>query len=500
MEDKLSRLKSILGEIQDLEYASSILDWDKQTNMPKGGSEDRAFQLGTLSAIRHEKSTSTELGQLLDDLQSPAASLDPDSDDARLVKRAARDFQKRTRVPADLVVNFTRARAVSHHTWVQARAENNFALFLPHLEKILGFRRQYAECFAPYDHIYDPLLDDYEPGMKTAEVRQIFAALKPQQVELIRAISSRPQVDNSFLSLDFDLQKQWDFAYAVIQDLGLDLNRSRQDTSAHPFTTAFGLGDVRITTRMIPDWWPGGFFASVHETGHALYDLGFDQAYRRTPLADGASMAVHESQSRMWENLVGRSRDFWIHYYPRLQETFPAQLGNLSLDNFYLGINKVEPSPIRIEADEATYNLHIMLRFDLELALVEGTLEPRHLPEAWNETLRAYLGITPANDSQGVLQDVHWSDGSFGYFSTYALGNLVSGQLWEKILEQNPDLPEQIRGGQFSGLQEWLHENIHRYGAKYEPQELIQHVTGAKINPGPYMRYLTRKFGEIYGM
>jgi carboxypeptidase Taq len=389
---------------------------------------------------------------------------------------------------------------VAHQAWGEARAENQFTKFQPFLEKIVDLRRRYAEIFAPYDHVYDPLLDDFEPGLKTADVKAIFNALRPQQVKLIKAIQSAHQVDNSFLHQPFDEQKQWDFGVEVISKFGYDWNRGRQDKSLHPFTTGFSINDVRITTRVSPDYLNMALFGSMHETGHALYDLGVDQKYERTPLAGGASLAIHESQSRMWENLVGRSLPFWEYFYPRLQEFFPSQLGNISLEKFYKGINRVEPSLIRVEADEATYNLHIMLRLEIEIALMEGTLAVKDLPDAWNSRIHEYLGLTPPNDALGVLQDIHWSGGMIGYFSTYALGNLVSAQLWERINQDIPDLSEQIRQGKFEPLLGWLRENIHCYGSKYEPQELVQRITGSKIDPAPYMRYLTAKFGKIYGL
>jgi carboxypeptidase Taq len=319
-------------------------------------------------------------------------------------------------------------------------------------------------------------------------------------VELIRAIGERPQVDDSFLHQSFNEQKQWDFGVEVITKIGFDWQRGRQDRSAHPFTTNFGIDDVRITTKFLPDFVSSAIFSSVHETGHALYEQGIDHALERTPLAGGASLALHESQSRLWENLVGRSYPFWQHFYPRLQELFPAQLGNVSVDAFYKGINKVQPSLIRIEADEATYNLHIMLRLALEIPLIEASLPVKDLPEAWNARMREYLGVTPPSDKNGVLQDIHWWGGMVGYFSTYALGNLISAQLWERLNQDIPDLAEQIRQGEFSSLLGWLRANIHRHGSKYKPQELVQRVTGSRIDPAPYLRYLTDKFSKIYNL
>jgi carboxypeptidase Taq len=309
-----------------------------------------------------------------------------------------------------------------------------------------------------------------------------------------------PQVDDSFFNQNYPKQQQWDFGVEVATAFGYDWTRGRQDEAAHPFTTTFGLNDVRITTRFMEDLVSSSMFSTMHEAGHGLYELGFDPALGRTPLADGASLAVHESQSRMWENLVGRSMPFWNHFYGRLQEFFPTQLDGVSVDTFYRGINKVEPSFIRVEADEATYNLHVMLRLELEIALMEGSLAVADLPEAWNARMQEYLGVTPPDDAKGVLQDVHWSSGLIGYFPTYALGNLISVQLWEKINEDMPDLAVQIEKGEFSELLGWLRTNIHRHGAKFEPQELVQKVTGSKIDPTAYLRYLRTKYSEIYSL
>ena len=500
MQAKLQRLKELLGEVVDLHRAAALLGWDQETYMPSGGAVHRGQQLATLARLAHIKFTSDEIGQLLDDLQPYVAELDPDSDEARLVKVTRREYDKATRVPPELIAKMSQAASEGQMAWRKAKAEADFAQFRPYLERIVDLKREYARLFAPYDHIYDPLLDDFEPGMKTAQVKEIFATLRPQQVALIRAIAERPQVEDGFLYLDYDEQKQWDFGVAAITRFGYDWQRGRQDKSAHPFTTAFGMGDVRITTRIYRNNLASGLFSTLHEGGHALYEQGIDPALDRTPLANGASLAVHESQSRLWENLVGRSRAFWEYFYPRLQETFPTQLGNVSLDAFYKGINKVQPSLIRVEADEATYNLHIMLRLDIEIALMEGSLEVKDLPEAWNARMQEYLGLTPPDDAQGVLQDIHWSMGSLGYFATYALGNLISVQWWETMQRDIPDVEDQIRRGEFAALLGWLREKVHRHGAKFEPQELVQRVTGSTITPEPYMRYLRTKFGAIYGL
>jgi carboxypeptidase Taq len=498
MEEKLKNLKIRLGEISDLVAADALMGWDQQVNMAPGAAEDRGEQLATLESLIHQKATSPEIGKLLDQLEPGMKKMDADSDDVRLVRVARRDFNKRTRVPADFVSEFARIAAVAQNTWEKAKHESNFPIFKPHLEKLVALRRQYADFFKPYQHVYDPLLDDFEPGLKTAEVQEIFNGLRTKQVALIKAIREKPQVESGFLKLNYPEKGQLDFGVKVITAFGYDWNRGRQDKSVHPFTTGFGLNDVRITTRVREDYLNPAMFGTMHECGHALYEQGIDQRFKRSPLAGGASMALHESQSRMWENLVGRSLPFWKHYYPQLQQTFPAQLGNVSLESFYKGINIVESSFIRVEADEATYNLHIMLRLELEIALMEGSLTVSDLPDAWNGRMKEYLGITPANDAEGVLQDVHWSTGSFGYFPTYALGNLVSAQLWEVLRRDLPDLDANTEKGRFEDLLGWLRKNVHQFGAKYEPQELVQKITGSKINPEPYLRYLQDKFGKIY--
>lgn len=499
MSKKLEQLKAILAEIADLGKAAAVLGWDQQVNMPPGGAEARGNQLALLGRLAHERATSPELGNLLEDLQAEAVHLDPDSDEARLIKVAARDYEKATRVPADFVVEMTQVTTQAFQVWVEARQKSDFALFRPHLEKIVELAHRYIGFFPPADHPYDVLLDNYEPGMKTAEVKAIFDTLRPQQVALIQRIGQRPQVDDSFLHQPFDERRQWDFGVEVITKFGYDWQRGRQDKSPHPFTTSFSVNDVRITTRVDPNFLNPMLFGTMHECGHALYEMGINPAYERTALEGGASLAVHESQSRLWENLVGRSLPFWEHFYPRLQEYFP-QLSGVSLDKFYKGINKVEPSLIRVEADEATYNLHIMLRLELEIALIEGTVAVKDLPQVWNAKMQEYLGVTPPNDAEGVLQDVHWSNGYLGYFATYALGNLISAQLWEAIHRDIPDLDDQIRAGRFDALLSWLREKIHRHGRKYEPQELVERVTGSRIDAAPYLRYLNAKFGPIYGL
>ena len=500
MEKEFAQFKKIITEVTDLAHAEAVLGWDQQVYMPRGGAEDRGNISETLASLVHQKFTSAEVGELLEKLKPYAQTLDPDADDACLIKLVAREYEKNTKVPIEWVAEFARETTVAQMAWENAREKDDFEIFRPRLEKLVEMRREYVTFFKPYDHVYDVLLDHFEAGMKTVDVKNIFDALRPQQVALLKEIAAKPAIDDAFMHVPYEEQGQWDFGVDVITRFGFDWNHGRQDKSVHPFTTSFGVGDVRITTRFDPERAASALFSTMHEAGHAMYEQGISRTLSRTPLADGASMAIHESQSRMWENLVGRSNAFWKFFYPKLQQKFPQQLKDVSLQQYYRGINKVEPSLIRVEADEATYNLHIMLRLELEIALMEGSIQVVDLPALWNQKMADYLGVVPPNNREGVLQDVHWSGGMFGYFPTYALGNLVSAQLWEKINESIPNLEDQISQGKFDELLEWLRTNIHQHGAKFEPQVLLKKVTGSGITPEPYMRYLRDKYSEIYNL
>jgi carboxypeptidase Taq len=500
MSEKLEQLKSLLAEVADLDHVQELLGWDQQTYMPPGASESRGYQLATLGKISHQKFTSDEIGRLLGDLEKEFEGADQDLDEVRLLKVTRHEYDRATKVPSEFVTEFALVTSKAFDAWLEAREKSDFSIFQSHLEKVVELNKRYITFFPPSDHPYDVLLDQFERGMKTAEVQAIFEALRPQQVELLRAIADKPQVDDSFLHVEYDDKKMWDFSEVIATKFGYDWERGRQDLAAHPFTANFSINDVRITTRFEPDNPANMLFSTMHEAGHGLYELGSNQAYERTPLAGGASLAVHESQSRMWENLVGRSLSFWEYFYPEFQKLFPAQVGNVDLETFYKGINKVEPSLIRVNADEATYNMHIMLRLELEIGMVEGAMQVKDLPEIWNAKMEEYLGVTPLDDANGVLQDVHWSGGMLGYFSTYALGNLISAQLWEKIDIDIPDLSEQFCKGEFGALLAWLREKIHVHGNKYEPQEIVQRVTGSKIDAAPYVRYLKEKYSNIYGL
>ena len=498
LESDLNELRHKLTETSTLENVEALAGWDQATYMPHGAAEERGEQMGALAAIIHEKRTSDELGSLLEELAPLAEQMDPDSDDASLIRVARHDFLKEKKVPIDWVTEFAQATSVGQTAWETAKATNDFELFRPHLEHILELKKAYTGFFRPFEHPYDALLDDFEPGMKTSEVIAIFNQLRPAQIALLRAIQERPAPDDHFLNGDFPQANQWNLTLEALRLIGFDFDRGRQDYSVHPFTTSLGPNDVRITTRIDPHDPLSALLSSIHEGGHALYDQGYPVSLRRTPLAEGASLGVHESQSRLWENCIGRSLPFWTFFYPRFQSAYAPQFDGISLDDFYHALNKVTPSFIRTEADEATYNLHIMLRFDLELELLEGKLAVSDLPKAWGERSREYLGITPPDDSHGVLQDVHWSGGMFGYFPTYALGNVISAQLWETAHKDIPDLDEQIRQGHLGVLVEWLRLHVHRFGRKFEPQELVRRATGSRIDPSPYLRYLQGKYGELY--
>lgn len=498
MSDKLEMLKERLGEVADLERAASVLGWDQQVNMPPGGNEARGQQLATLSKIAQEKFITDEVGRLIDDLKQDLNGAE--TDEAALVRVAARNYDKARRVPPSFIAEQAIVTSKAFEAWKEARSKSDFSIFQSHLEKVVELVHKYISFFPPGDHPYDTLLDDFEPGMKTADVKAIFDGLRPKQVKLVKAISASKQVKDTFLFKKYNEKKLIDFGVDVITRFGYDWTRGRQDKAPHPFETTFSVNDVRITTRYENDNPLATLFSTMHEAGHAMYEQGVNPAYERTPLGGGTSLAIHESQSRLWENLVGRSLPFWEHFYPSLKKLFASQLDGVSLKTFYKAINKVEPSLIRVNADEATYNMHIMLRLELEIGMVEGMIAVKDLPEIWNAKMQEYLGITPPDNARGVLQDIHWSGGAIGYFSTYALGNLVSVQLWEKINNDIRNLDDQIRKGDFGELLAWLRKNIHQYGQKYEPQTLVEKVTSSKISPEPYVRYLTKKYSEIYGL
>jgi len=490
MTSALESLKERIGEIHDLDRASALLGWDQQTKMPPGGSAVRAEQLATLGRLAHEALTSDEIGRLLDELAPLEESLDHASDEASLIRLVRRDWEKARRVPAELQAEMSRAASLAMPVWVKARQESDFAQFLPALRKNFELRRRYVECFDDYDEPYDVLLDDFEPGMKTAEVRAVFERLKEEQVPLVAEI--RREGERPVRGGSFPIESQQEFELKVIERFGYHASEWRLDTAVHPFASSIATSDIRLTTRYFEDNLDG-LFGTMHETGHGLYEHGVARELERTPLAHGASLGFHESQSRMWENMVGRSRPFWQYFFPQLRATFPDALAGATADDWYRSVNWVEPSLIRVEADEATYNLHIILRFELEQELLAGSIELEQLPEIWNQRMRDYLGVEPPDDALGVLQDMHWAVGAIGYFSTYALGNVISGQLWEKVTAEIPDLHDQFARGEFGALAAWLRETLWRHGRKFTPRELIERITGGGLDPEPYLRYLRGK-------
>jgi carboxypeptidase Taq len=497
MEQRLAELKARLAEINDLGKAAALLGWDQRVFMPPAGGPVRAEQLATISRIVHERFTDPEVGRLLDELEPYGESLDHDSDDASLIRTTKHDFEKAVRVPADLRVELSRAASHGYDAWQEARTTNNAELLRPHLERNLELRLKYVECFAPYDDPYDALLDDYERGMKTAEVAEVFDELKPALKQIVAEVAQKEPVDTSILDGDFPAEQQKQFALRVLESMGFDRTAWRFDETAHPFASSMGIDDIRLTGRYDAAHFGEGLFAAMHEFGHGAYEHGVDKALERTPLARGVSMALHESQSRLWENLVGRSRAFWRHFYGPLQEAFPAFNG-VDETAYYRAVNAVKPSLIRVEADQVTYSLHIILRFELEREMLGG-LDLRELPDIWNQRMSDYLGIDVPDDAHGVLQDVHWGSGSLGYFPTYALGNVVSLQIWERLSADLPDIEEQFARGEFGQLMTWLREHLYRHGRKFTPRETLEKVTGTGLDAAPYLRYLRRKVDEIYG-
>jgi len=498
-EDKLADLRRRLMEIGDLSSAGAVLSWDQATYMPKGGAPARARQGATLSRLAHEKFTDPALGKLLYGLAAYEAGQPYDSDDASLIRIVRRDYQKATRVPSDFVSRWSEMGSASYDAWTRARPANDFATIRPYLEKALDFSRQFADYLGPYEHIADPLIDGPDEGMTVATVRALFTELRAALVPIVRAIAEQPVADDSCLRGVFPEQKQLDFGLIPIKRFGYDFDRGRLDKTHHPFCTKFSSGDVRITTRIRENEIGEALFSTLHETGHALYEQGVDARYEGTPLNSGASAGVHESQSRLWENVVGRSRGFWQYFYPKLRDAFPEQFKKVPLETFYRAINKVERSLIRTDADEVTYNLHVMLRFDLELDLLEGRLKVKDLPEAWRARFAADFGITPPDDRDGCLQDVHWYGGSVGgAFQGYTVGNILSAQFYAAALKAHPEIPQDMAKGEFGTLHAWLKKKLYRHGRKFTPNEIVKRATGKPMTVAPYIAYLHGKYGELY--
>jgi carboxypeptidase Taq len=499
-------LTAKLLEIQRINSAASLLSWDQETYMPAGGGEARAEQISTLQGIAHQKLVSSEIEGLL------AAWINPETGEIRdspgeawdepsrsLLREVWRDYSRAKKLPSDFVVTLSRECSLAQQVWAEAKENQSFPQFLPNLRTVLSLKREEAAYLGYRDSPYDALLDEYEPGSTIKELRPLFSQIKGRLVPLLKKIQeSSVQIDDTMLFHTFDQARQLEFGRMVLIAMGYDFERGRLDLSAHPFTTSFHPTDVRVTTRVHEHDLQSCLFSCIHEGGHGLYDQGLDPRYFGTPLGDSVSLGIHESQSRMWENCVGRSRPFWRFFYPMLQQTFHHQLRSLDGEQFYAAINRVKPSLIRVEADELTYNLHIMLRFEIEQDLIEGKTRPEDLPGIWNRKMEEYLGIVPSNDAEGVLQDVHWSFGAFGYFPTYTIGNLYSVQFYEQAKLEIPHLEDEIAAGQLMVLQRWLGQKIHRWGRMFTPDHLSRRVTGKSLDPEPFLSYVEKKYGELY--
>jgi carboxypeptidase Taq len=497
--ESLHALRRRLTGIDDLNRAAAVLSWDQTTYMPPAGAASRGRQIATLSRLAHEEFIGAETGRLLDAAARETESLPYESDEASLVRTTRRRWDRAVRVPASLVSEIEEHASISYQAWTVARPADDFERMRPHLESTLDLSRRLANCHPGYDHIADPLIDTLDHGMKAADLRRLFAALRARLEPLVAAIAAKPKPDDSPLRHRVPVDQQLAFGVTVIRAFGFDFERGRQDLTHHPFMTRFAHGDVRITTRTRENDLTDSLFSTLHECGHALYEMGIEASFEGTPLSNGASAGVHESQSRLWENLVGRSRGFWEHFFPRAQAAFPGQLGNVTLDDFYAAINRVERSLIRTDADEATYNLHVMLRFELELDLLEGKLAVRDLARSWRERFEASMGIPVPNDRDGVLQDVHWYHGVIGgVFQGYTLGNILSAQFFESARKAEPGIQGEIRSGSFGTLHGWLRENIYRHGAKFTPAELVRRATGSDLSIEPYMAYLEGKYRPLY--
>jgi carboxypeptidase Taq len=484
----LDRLKAILHEIADIKHADSILDWDSRVFMPPRGAGARAGTSGTLARLAHERLTSEELGAVLAEL----GDSDEDSTDAALVRVTRRLWDRSTRIPTELAGEMAEASGVAVAAWDEAKARSDFASFRPHLERQLDLKRRYIECFPETEEPYDVLLDDYEEGMTTAEVVRVFDRLKDELVPLVERWRERP-VDAAPLHGPFSTRKQREVGLAVVRSFGYDDASWRIDETPHPFASKPGYGDIRLTTHTEEDDLTS-LFSTMHEFGHGVYEFDIDPAFARTPLGTGTSSAIHESQSRLWENLVGRSAGFWDWFYPQLAAAFPEQLAGVDAERFTAAVNAVRPGLIRGDADEVTYGLHIILRFELERQLLAGTVAVADLPEVWNARMKEYLGVDVPNDAHGVLQDMHWSVGLFGYFPTYQLGNVISVQIWKRAVSDLGDVEEQFARGEFTPLREWLREQVYRHGSRYAPRDLLKRVTGSELDPEPYLTYLRAKF------
>ncbi len=499
----LATLKSRLLDIQHLKDAAALLSWDQETYMPAGGGQTRAEQLATLQTLAHAKFVSPDIEDLLLHHIDPTTGLANTEaiDDASkaLLRETWRDFSRAKKLPSDFVNRRERECSLAQQVWAEARRRDDFMHFLPNLQTVVALKFEEIDYMGYDDSPYDALLDTYEPGATVAQLQPLFATLRHGLLELLQHVREAASLDDRLLFQSYDEQQQLAFGKLVLHGMGYDFNRGRLDLSAHPFTTSFHPTDVRVTTRVFEKDLPSCLFSCIHEGGHGLYEQGLPQEQYGTPLGEAISLGIHESQSRLWENNVGRSKAFWTHFFPSLQQHFPSQLGAISLDAFHAALNRVKPSLIRVEADEVTYNLHIMVRFEIELALIEKRVAVKDLPGLWQEKMQEYLGIVPERDAEGVLQDVHWSLGALGYFPTYTLGNLYAAMFFQQACQDIPALETEIQRGHLLSLKTWLNRNIHQYGRQYSSADLLHRITGRALSVKPFLSYLQTKIGNIYG-
>ncbi len=501
-QEAYSDLKSRMLENAMLSSTKSVLGWDRRSYMPPQAADHRAEQLAQLNKISHAWFTDPQVGDLLATIEESDLVKDPESEEAVNVREWRRQYDRETKLPSDFVQEFVRTTAKANQVWAEARRKADFEPFRPHLEKIIELCRRKADLLGYETEKYDALMEGFEPGAKAADVEKVFSGLRTDLVELVGKIAEAPKrPDIGILKRHWDIDKQWTFSKQVAEALGYDFGAGRIDETVHPCCNGLGPRDVRILTRFHEGDLSDGLTGTVHETGHALYNLSRpEQPHWGTPMGGTPSLAIHESQSRMWENIVGRSRQFWVYFFPRLQEVFPEATDRVTVDEFYGVMNYVTPSYIRVDADEATYNLHIMLRFELERAIIEGEIEAADVPGEWNSRFEKYLGIKVDNDANGCLQDTHWSDGSFGYFPTYALGNLYAAQFWAQVQKDLPGVMDDFAKGKFDRLLEWLRTNIHEQGFKYYPGDMCKRITGSELSHQPLLDYLYDKYEEIYGI
>ena len=496
---KFAQFLEQVNEQHDLLKAADLMSWDREVVMPRGGGAERIQQIATLQRLVHQMATSDEFAESIEAASAEVADHDPDSFEARLVTFIKRKQSRDLALPTDFVQRRSILGGQARQAWVAARSDNDFTAFEPHLANTIELCQEMAEYYGYEDDKYDALLDLYEHGMKTSQVRSLFDSVKAATQPLLTAIVERGrEVDDAMLHQPFPIAQQQEFARFIAAEVGYDFERGHLGTVVHPFATSFSRNDARITSRWYPEFLNPGLFGVLHESGHAMYEQGTSEAFSRTPLARGTSLGLHESQSRSIENLVGRSLGFWQKHFGRLQQTFPDQLNGYTVEQFWRAINKVQPSLIRVEADELTYNFHIIMRFELEQEMLSGELKSADLPDAWRNKIESLLGVVPPNDTLGCLQDVHWSRPSFGYFPTYALGNLYGAQFKEAMAEQDSGIAAELKAGDATRFVAWMRENVHQHGSKYTPSEIVTRATGKPLSHEPFVRYATEKFSAIY--